>query len=40
MTIHFKLLPHIISSLLLACLLSACSLLPTSEQVQIYRLPT
>ena len=39
MTIHFKLLPHI-SSLLLACLLSACSLLPTSEQVQIYRLPT
>lgn len=39
MTIHFKLLPHI-SSLLLAGLLSACSLLPTSEQVQIYRLPT
>nr|WP_321237886.1 ABC-type transport auxiliary lipoprotein family protein [uncultured Tolumonas sp.] len=39
MTIHFKLLLHI-SSLLLACLLSACSLLPTSEQVQIYRLPT
>jgi cholesterol transport system auxiliary component len=39
MTIHVKLLPHI-SSLLLACLLSACSLLPTSEQVQIYRLPT
>ena len=39
MTIHFKLLPHI-SSLLLACLLSACSLLPATEQVEIYRLPT
>ncbi|MDD2341278.1 MAG: ABC-type transport auxiliary lipoprotein family protein [Tolumonas sp.] len=38
MTIHVKRFPHI-SSLLLACLLSACSLLPASEQVQIYRLP-
>ena len=39
MTIHVKLFRHI-SSLLLATLVSACSLLPASEQVQIYRLPT
>jgi cholesterol transport system auxiliary component len=39
MTIHVKLFTHI-SSLLLACLLSACSLLPATEQVEIYRLPT
>ena len=39
MIIHFKQYSHIVS-LLLAILLSACSLLPASEQVQIYRLPT
>ena len=39
MTIHFKLFP-LVSSLLLACLLCACSLLPATEQIQIYRLPT
>ena len=41
MTIHFKLLPHIISSLLLACLLSVPALcFPLRTEVQIYRLPT
>nr|WP_321269706.1 ABC-type transport auxiliary lipoprotein family protein [uncultured Tolumonas sp.] len=39
MNIHVKLFT-LISSLLIACLFSACSLLPASEQVQIYRLPT
>ena len=39
MTIHFKLFPHI-RLLLLATLLTACSLLPATEQVEIYRLPT